>query len=471
MKPPPVRGLELWVQNEQKEMFARAGHPETPESQNFIYSCNNEIIGGKAEQESSDKLETSNLVLSSIGSTQTNGSSIPAEDKTFEPLDGTQVTSYNDTVTQSTFARTYDGISNPSMIFQKSVYSTLESKVDVFHAKMQTKTGALQGFIQHSSLIIKECQSSLEGEDDTEYVVINLERVTFSFEKNAYAPIQTEVVNRADKPTPFNVELIKQVSPATSLRHPVSAFEKTQGLRDVPSLAMSGQQGAKYLCASSVSREILAKEMCSLQKGQAVAGSPSPSDNCLVTEALSLVKSSSYLLPREEMKLSQECFLSTQSLFSISSEDTVESSQLEEVVSSSAPDPLEEKDSLDCIPSVRNASDGSSELKNDKSGLNSEHMSFETFNSAFTKQTSLSVNREEVSLELSEEDSDLDLTLTISPPTSPWEEASAGEMEQQQEAPLPCLELQETAEEIIEPEEVPDVNSAEKVREKVITYR
>lgn len=426
----------------------------------FLLLLSFQLIGGKAEQESSDKLETSNLVLSSIGSTQTNGSPIPAEDKTFEPLDGTQVTSYNDTVTQSTFARTSDGISNPSMIFQKSVYSTLESKVDVFHAKMQTKTGALQGLIRHSSSINKECQSSLEGEDDTEYVVINLEPVTFTFEKNAYAPIQTEVVNRADKPTPFNVELIKQVSPATSLRHPVSAFEKTQGLRDVPSLAMSGQQGTKYLCASSVSREILAKEMCSLQKGQAVAGSPSPSDNSLVREALSLVKSSSYLLPREEMKLSQECFLSTQSLFSISSEETVESSQLEEVFSSSASDPLEEKDSLDCIPSMRNASDGSSELKNDKSGLNSENMSFETCNSAFTKQTSLSVNREEVSLQLSEEDSDLDLTLTISPPTSPWEEASAGEMEQLQEAPFPCLELQETAEEIIEPEEVPAVNSA-----------
>ncbi|XP_059953550.1 protein TASOR 2 isoform X4 [Mesoplodon densirostris] len=463
MKPPPVRGLELWVQNKQKEMFATAGHPETPESQNFIYSCNNEIIGGKAEQESSDKLETSNLVLSSIGSTQTNGSSIPAEDKTIEPLDGTQVTSYNDTVTQSTFAKTYDGISSPSMICQKSVYSTLESKVDVFHAKMQTKTGALQGLIQHSSPINKECQSSLEGKDDMGYVVINLEPVTFTFENNAYAPIETEVVNRADKPTAFNVELIKQVSPATSLKHPGSAFEKaqTQGLRDIPSLAMSGQQGAKYLCASSVSRETLAKEMCSLQKGQAVAGSPSPSDNSLVTEALSLVKSSSYLLPREDRKLSQECFLSTQSLFSISSEEIVEPSQLEEVVSSSASAPLEEKDSLDCIPSMRNASDGSSELKNDKSGLTSENKSFESFNSAFTKQTNLSVNREEVSLELSEEYSDLDLTLTISPPTSPREEAPAGEMEQQQEAPLPCLELQETAEEIIEPEEVPDVNSAD----------
>ncbi|XP_066886285.1 protein TASOR 2 isoform X7 [Kogia breviceps] len=462
MKPPPVRGLELWVQNEQKEMYATAGHPETPESQNFIYSCNDEIIGGKAEQESSDKLETSNLVLSSIGSTQTNGSSIPAEDKTFEPLDSTQVTSYNDTVTQPTFARTYDGISSPSMICQKSVYSTLESKVDVFHAKMQTKTGALQGLIQHSSPINKECQPLLEGKDDMEYVMINLEPVTFTFEKNAYAPIQTEVVNRADKPTTFNVELIKQVSPATSLRHPVSTFEKaqTQGLRDIPSLAMSGQ-GAKYLCASSVSRETLAKEMCSLQKGQAVAGSPSPSDNSLVTEAFSLVKSSNYVLPREEMKLSQECFLSTQSLFSISSEEIVEPSQLEEVVSSSASAPFEEKDSLDCIPSVRNASDGSSELENDKSGLNSENTSFESFNSAFTKQSSLSVNREEVSLELSEEDSDLDLTLTVSPPTSPREEAPSGEVERQQEAPLPCLELQETADKITEPEEVPDVNAAD----------
>ena len=46
-KPPPVRGLELWVQNEQKEMFATVGHQESPESQNFICSYNNEV--SKAE--------------------------------------------------------------------------------------------------------------------------------------------------------------------------------------------------------------------------------------------------------------------------------------------------------------------------------------------------------------------------------------------------------------------------------------
>ena len=47
IKPPPTRGLELWVQNEQKEIFAREGHPDTPENQNFIYSYNNEV--SKAE--------------------------------------------------------------------------------------------------------------------------------------------------------------------------------------------------------------------------------------------------------------------------------------------------------------------------------------------------------------------------------------------------------------------------------------
>ncbi|XP_058388344.1 protein TASOR 2 isoform X1 [Diceros bicornis minor] len=462
MKPPPARGLELWVQSEQKEIFAREGGPDTPESQNFIYSCNKEIIGRKAEQESSDKLETSNLVLSGIGSTQTNGPSIPSEDKTFEPLDSTRVTSYNDTVTQTTFTKTYDGISNQSVICQKSVYSTLENKVDIFHATMQTKPGALQGLIQHSSPINKECQPSLARKDDVGYVMINLEPVTLTFEKNAYVPVHPEVLNRADKPTIFNMESIKQISPPTSPRHSISTFEKaqTQGLRDIPSLAMSGQKGTKYLCASSVNRETLAKEMCSLQKEIPVPGSSSPSDNSLVTEALSLVKSSNYSLPREEMKLSQEFFLPARSLCGVSLEEAIEPSQVE-AASSSASATLEKNYSLNCVPSISSLSDGSLELKNDKSGLNSENMNFESFNSAFTKQTSLSMNREEVSLELSEEDSDIDLTLTISPPTSPREEMPAGETEQHQEAPLSNLELQDMAEEIIEPEEVTFVENRE----------
>lgn len=47
IKPHPAEGLELWVQNEQKEIFAREGHPGTPESQNFVCSYNNEV--SKAE--------------------------------------------------------------------------------------------------------------------------------------------------------------------------------------------------------------------------------------------------------------------------------------------------------------------------------------------------------------------------------------------------------------------------------------
>ena len=43
IKPPPARGLELWVHNEPKEGFAGEGHSDTPESQNFIYSCSNEV--------------------------------------------------------------------------------------------------------------------------------------------------------------------------------------------------------------------------------------------------------------------------------------------------------------------------------------------------------------------------------------------------------------------------------------------
>lgn len=43
IKPQPARALELWVQNGQKGIFAGEGHPDTPESQNFFHSCNNEV--------------------------------------------------------------------------------------------------------------------------------------------------------------------------------------------------------------------------------------------------------------------------------------------------------------------------------------------------------------------------------------------------------------------------------------------
>ncbi|XP_073085507.1 protein TASOR 2 isoform X3 [Manis javanica] len=452
IKPPPARGLELWVHNEPKEGFSGEGHSDTPESQNFINSCSNEVIGGKAKQESSDKLETPSLVPSGIGSTQTNEPSLPGEDTTLEPLDSTRVTSYNDGVPQVTFTKSHDGISNQPAICQKSVYSTLESKVGVFQATMQTKPGASQGLIQHSCPINTESQPSLEGKDDTGYVMINLEPVTLTFEKNTNVPIPTEGVNRANEPATFNMELMKQVAPAMSLRHPGSTFEKAQTLRDMPSVAMSGQKDPKCLCSSSVSRVAPAEELCSLQKETPGPGSSSPSGNSVVTEALSLGKSSNYSSPRKEVKLSQEFSLQTQSLFSISPEEVTEPSPIHEEVGSSASASLEKNYALTRIPPISATPHGASELK-DEVGLSSEKRNFESC-SSFSKQTSLSLNTEEVSLELSEEDSDINLTLTISPPTSPREEMPAGEIEQHQEAPLSNLELQEMTEEIIESEEV-----------------
>lgn len=422
-----------------------------------------QVIGEKANQESSDKLETSNLVLSGIESMQTNGPSIPGEEKTIQLLDNTRVASYNDTVTQATFTTTYDGTNSYSGVCQKSSYDTLENKVDVVHPAMQTKTGALQDLTQHSSPINNECQSSLERMDDNmEYVVINLEPVTPTFEKNVCVPIHSEV-NRPDKPTAFDTELLKQVSPAASPRPPIPALEKvqTQGLRDVPSLAVPGQKATNHLSASSVSRETLAQELCSLQKEKPLPVSSPPSNKALIMEALSLVKSSSYPLPSEEMKGSQDCSLQTPSVFSISSEEIIEPSQVE-VVSSSASATLGKGYSLNCIPPRITMSDGSLEIsKNDESNLNHEDTNVQSFTSVFAQQVSPSMSREETSLELSEEDSDIDLTLTISPPTSPKEELAAGEIEQLQEAPVTNLELQDIAEEIVEPEEVNLVENRE----------
>ncbi|XP_055209118.2 protein TASOR 2 isoform X11 [Gorilla gorilla gorilla] len=466
IKTPLTQGLELCVQNEQKKTFARECDPDTQEDQNFICSYNNEVIGEEAKQES---LETSNLVLSGIGSTQTNGPSVPSEEEIVQPLDSTRVASYSGTVTQATFTRTYDGPGSQPVICQSSVYGTLENKVDVLDAAMQTKTGTLQDLIQHGSPINNECHPSLERKDDNMgCAVINPEPVTLTFEKNAHVPIQTEGVNTADEPTTFNKELIKQVSPAASLRHPVSTSEnaQTQGLRDIPSLVVAGQKGTKYLCASSVGRETLDKEMCSLQKEMPLPVSL-PSGKTMVMEALSLVKSSSYLLPSEEVRCTQDFLSQTQSLLSLSSEGLLELTQVE-VDSSSASTTLGKQCSLNCISSGCHTSGDSLELrKNHKNGPNTENMNLEAFDSVFIKQTSLSVSRE-VSLELSEEDSDIDLALTISPPTSPREEMPAGEIEQFEEAPFSNLELQDVAEEIGEPEEVAltesrEVNSADNV--------
>ncbi|XP_012658764.2 protein FAM208B isoform X3 [Otolemur garnettii] len=452
IKPASPKGLELSVQNEQKEIFTGEYHPDSSEGQSFLCSYNNEVIGTKAKQESSDKLETSNLVLSGIRNIKTNGPSIPSEDKTLQPLDSTRVASYSGTVTQATFTTTYNGISSqPAMPH----YRTLENKDDIFHVTTQTKSGALQDLIQHSSPSpIHECQPSLEGKDDDRgYVMVSVEPVTFALDKNAYAAVQTEVTNRADKSTAFNKELV-HLPPATSLRHPMSTLgtAETQSLGDVSALAVSGQKGTKYLCVSSLSRETPDKEVCTLQKEMPFSGL-SPSDSAVAVQAPSLVKGSRCLSPNEEMKHSQDFFLQTQNLCGVSSEEIVEP-RLVEVNSSSASPTLEEQHSLNCVALSSRASDGPLELrKNARSDLNSENQNSELFNSVSAKHSSLSENRE-VRLELSEEDSDIDLTLTISPPTSPREETSARETEQPQESPSSSLALQDRAEETVAPEEL-----------------
>ncbi|KAM6177367.1 LOW QUALITY PROTEIN: protein TASOR 2 [Erethizon dorsatum] len=466
IKLPSSRGLELCVQNEQKGIFAAECHADTSESQHFLCSCNNEVIGGEAKQESADKLEASNLVLPVTGNTQTNRPFISDEDKTFQSLDSKRMVSYNDTGTQATFTRSYDEANSQSGMCGKSVYSPLESRVDVLHTTVQTNISASKDLIQHSSPIHSDCQSSLERtDDDTEYVMINLEPVTFTLEENACVPSVHTEVSKAEKPMSFNSELIKQVSPAAHVRHSVSALEEaqTEGVRDIPSAAVSGQKSAKYLSASSGKREILDEELLSLQKEMPRPISSPSSDKALIMEALSLVKRSSYPLPSEEMKHPQDICLQTQNLFSVSSEEIIEPSQVE-VVSPSASASLGKRYSHDCIPP--NVSDDSLELrKNDKNSLSCENMNLESFSSVFAEQTNLPMNGQEVGLELQEENSDIDLTLTISPPTSPRGKVPANETEQLQEAPGSNLELQDIAEEIVEPEEVTliekrEVNSA-----------
>ncbi|XP_006891942.1 PREDICTED: protein FAM208B [Elephantulus edwardii] len=445
IKPQPARGLELCIQNEQKDTFTREAHQDNSESLNFIYSCSNEVIEKKAERESSDKVETSNGVLSSSDNTQIDASPVSNEDKTFQPLDSTRISSHNGTVLKDTFTETCEGINSPSVTCQQPTHSTLQSEVDIFHATEHEKTETVQDIIQHNSPTNKECQSSLERKDDnTGYVMTNLEPVPLISEENNCPPVQTEDVNRDDKSPVFNVELLKQEVPSKTL--PVPTFKKTQTetLKDIPFPEVSGEKDSKCLSTTSVSKETLANEVSSLQKENPLPVWSSSSGNSLRTETVSLEKSSNCLVPSEEKRLSQDYFLQTQSLLSISSEEIIEPKLFEDLALS---------DSTFLISSRNNVSHGSMELmKNDKDCLNSENTDFELFNSAF-RPTSLSLNKEEVSLELSE-DSDIDLTLAISPLSSPSEQILADENEQFQEAPSSNVEHQDVAEERIDSGEV-----------------
>ncbi|KAM5235391.1 protein TASOR 2 [Ctenodactylus gundi] len=459
---PPTRGLEFCVQNEQREVFARECHLDASERPNFIYSCNNEVIGGNAKQESSDKQETSNLVHSAIGSTRTNGPFTSGEARCFQSRDNKRQSSYDDTDTQATFTQTYDEASSQSEECQKSVHSLLESK-DSFHAAVPRNTDTLQDLIQHSSSINSESQPSSERTDDNMgYAMTNLKAVTLAFEKDACVSVYTEV-NRADKPVVCNSELISQVSPAASLRHPLCTLEEAQkqGLRDIPSLVVSGQKGTRCLSASSVKRKTFAEELCSLQKETPLPVSSPPSDKALIIEGLSLIKCSSHSLSSEEMKYSQKVCVQTHGL---SSEDMIEPLQID-VVSPSSSAVLGEGQSRNSVPPKSDIPGGCLELgKADESSLSCKNKNLELFNSVFHKQIQLSMNREEVSLELLEENSDTELTLKMSPCMRP-RAVSTSEIEQLQEDSRSSLKLQEIPEEIVKPKEVVlteerEVNSA-----------
>lgn len=271
--------------------------------------------------------------------------------------------SCNDTITQSALSTTYDGANNELAMCQKSMFSTLESKV--VHPTTQIKTGATPDVNQHSSPIKNECQLSLEKVDDSrEYMMINPGPVALSFQNNAYVPIHTEV-NTDGKTMGFNTELIKQVSSALTLQHPVCTLEKAQlqSLKDIPSLAVSGYEDMKCISASSPKQGTRAKNLCLLQKEiPLVISSPSLSaDKSLLMETAPLAESSNYSLAGEETKCPKDdAFLQTQDFLSTSLDEVIDPSQVK-VVSSSASATSGKKHSLNCILPRSDTSDVSLE--------------------------------------------------------------------------------------------------------------
>ncbi|XP_072510323.1 protein TASOR 2 isoform X3 [Notamacropus eugenii] len=435
---------------EERATLAGEDHQDATEFQSTICSSNNEVIRKRVEQELPSNIETPNIVLSSNASTQTRETSVADENENSQKVANSRAVSQN-------------GISDPTMICGTSVNRTLEDRDDSVYEALGTKANTLQNITEHSSPRNKvtENQESLENKDgDLEYVMINLEPITFTFEKNACLPIETGFASGADKIPDSDRELIKKVSPVESLRQQIpfreiaqaqGASSANQDLQDIPSMAASVSTGAKYLCTSSVPRENLAKETGPLQKEVPIPLSTSPSNTMLI-EAVSSVVSSGDQATSDEVKLPQDTFIQTRGLYSISSEEVIESSQVEEIVLTPTFTPLESKQTASAgyVPSRASKVNYSLEKETNESGLNSEKMNFESVNLAFTKETCISLGREAVSIELSD-DSDIELALTISPPASPRDQAQSDEIMQIQAVPLENVELQVVAEEVIEP--------------------
>lgn len=231
----------------------------------------------------------------------------------------------------------------------------------------------------------------------------------------------------------------------------MSALEEvqTQSSRDVPSLAMSEYKDSKCLSASSVKKETPPESLCLLQKE--IPPLTSSADEGLIMEALSLVKSSSYSLASDKTKCPQDDSLQTQNGLSMSLDEVLEPSKVNVVSSTSVT--LREQPSPNCIPAMSDVAGASTVIMNSGSSSLNQEKILQTFSLVFPKQTDLSLKREEVSMELSGEEADINLTLTISPPTSPSEEIAAGEIEQFQKTPVSNVGQQSRSEEMVEPEE------------------
>ncbi|XP_074051010.1 protein TASOR 2 isoform X2 [Macrotis lagotis] len=440
---PSTSGLE------ERATLAGEDHQNDSEFQNTICSSNNEVIRKRVEQELPTNIEMPNIVLSSNASTQTREPSVTVENENSQKLVNSRAVSQN-------------GINDQTVTSGTSMNQTLEDRDESLYETLNKKTNTLQNITEHSSpRKVTENQESLENKDgDLEYVMINLEPITFTFEKNTCLPMETGFASGADKISDSDRELIKKVSPVESLRQQIPFREAAQAqctssadqdLKDNPSMAASSSTGTKYHCTSSVARESLAKETGSLQKEVPISLSTSPSNTVLVGP-VSSVGSSSDRATSEEIKLPPDTFLQTPGLYSISSEEVIESSQVEELVLTPTFAPMESKQtgSAGHIPSRTTKLNYSLEKEANENGLNNEEMNFESVNLAFSKETRISLGREAVSIELSD-DSDIELALTISPPTSPGDQAQSDEIMQIQTVPLENVELQVVAEEIIEP--------------------
>ncbi|XP_028933565.1 protein TASOR 2 isoform X3 [Ornithorhynchus anatinus] len=410
--PASSSGLESCTLDEWEDPFSEEDPPGVRECQDDAVSCSNEINGKRMEEEPHGRPEDSTSMLSG----EYCNPHIQAEDEkneSYQKPEASNVAFAKVDISQTLSTKT----PQDKMISDQSVASTLKTKKGLL-----SKVGA--------------CENSAEERGPRRKVAECQEAEKIPGERSPCTSITKNVDSQTDVAPVSGTEFIRKVSSVPSRETTQARLH--EDYRDTSSAYRREPADDKHLCNSSEEKGKLGKENYSPQKRFTVSISETPTGSTLIEAITSPTALPACQALSDDMK-AKEGFLLIQGLQSVSS------SQVQPAAITTSVD--RETDSARCmfpIPSLPIPL----EKEREEGDLRCESMHFESASLAFAKGACIPMDREEA-IEFSESDSEIsaiELTLTISPPSSPMRARND---------PLEDLEFQDNSE---EPLELPSTN-------------